>query len=127
MVVITNNRALAISLLACAALLVGACDRPDAEEEEGVSAPSLSPRVSSLEQEVAQLRQEVALLRSEQDKDVSMLAEITRADAEEARMDADDRRSAKAELQRHDRNDEAFRQQIDYLRSQHGLGPMPTK
>ena len=101
-------------------LLLAGCDKPVTRSEVQDIAEDSAPDTSALESRIAVLEAEVKRLGSEQSKDISMLADITRADA-------NDTRSVNAELKRLSDNDNAFLAQINYLRELQGRPPMPVK
>lgn len=101
-------------------LLLAGCDRPVTRAEAEDIAEDSAPDTSALESRIADLEAEVTRLRHEQLKDISVLAEITRSDANSGR-------ETNAELKRLSRNDAAFLAQINYLRAIEGLSPMPEK
>lgn len=100
-------------------LLLTGCDRPVTRAEAENIAEDSAPDTSALESRIADLEAEVKRLGSEQSKDISVLAEITRADANDAR-------EINAELKRLSNNDNAFLAQINYLRALQGQTPMPV-
>lgn len=77
-----------------------------------------SGRIVTLETRIEALEGEVRRLASEQSKDISMLRDITAADAK-------DGRAWDAELKRLSDNDQAIHAQIDYLRALQGKPAMP--
>jgi len=109
-------------IIGCAvfALFLTGCDKPITRAEAEDIAADNAPDTSALESRIDELETEVERLSREQSKDISVLAEITNADMK-------DGREISAELKRLSNNDEAFQEQINYLRALQGLAPMPQK
>ena len=109
-----------LSIVCIALVSLSACDRPVTREEARDIAEDSATDTSALESRFSELEEKVERLEREQSKDISVLAEITRADM-------NDGREISAELKRLSNNDEAFIEQINYLRALQGRPPMTEK
>ncbi len=109
-----------LKLMSTILLSLAGCDRPVTLAEVEEIAEDSAPDSAALEGRTTDLEIEVKQLRSEQSKDITFLAEITRADANEVR-------EVNAELERLSNSVKAFRAQVNYLRTLHGQPPMPEK
>lgn len=107
-------------ICALALLFLTGCDKPITRAEAENIAEDYAPDTSALESRISELEAEVRRLDQEQSKDISVLAEMSKADMIETR-------EVNAELKRLSDNGDAFNQQINILRADRGWPPMNVK
>jgi outer membrane murein-binding lipoprotein Lpp len=108
--------------IALALLLLAGCDKPmTADRADDVLTPLEDrAKVQALQERVRDLERQVAVLQDQEHQDIITLRDITAADAK-------DTREVNAELSRLADVDDAFRKNIDYLGTFHGIPPQRVK